>query len=548
MKTNLIFLLTCLFLVPFQLKAQNNQDKILGFGSTGADVGYCVTTTENNIFLGGWFSNTVHFGQFTLTSEGGTDIFILQITEEGEVLWAKGFGGPFDDYIVDMKNDFNNTIYFTGSYGGMAYFGNKFLNGFGFSDTYLCSITFDGEVNWVLDGGGMGEDRAYRLSINPENNYVVFTGYYRSVAQFGTFTLPFSGTRSAFWAKVDTSGQYEWVISSGNDESDQSGYGVAIDSDNNIYIAGYFFSNTWQVGTIDLINSGYGSSDISLIKMDPLGNIIDAWAMGGPYDDLPRPLYYNNQSLYLGGYHYGEGDFLGLQLSGNGDFIRDSFVLKTNLLGEAIWGASQFSNDENELIGMYISNDNLWVTGGFMGTLNSINEPISIGGYDAFSLSIDEINGHFENATIVQSKGHDIFYGVSMQNDKNISIGYFSQIAIYEDTSIISKGGTDIVALLSSQINPAPSPLGINQVYDSKTIQIYPNPVVSTCQIKQPNAENLITEIQIYDLMGNLVVSQQVNNTSAETCIDCTVLASGFYILKAIYQDGSFSGGKLKKH
>ncbi|MEI7983283.1 MAG: hypothetical protein WCI71_16660, partial [Bacteroidota bacterium] len=335
------------------------------FGSTGTDYGYCIVTESGFTYTGGWFEGSVTFGSTTLTSFGGTDMFITKMDSAGHVIWAQNFGGSGNDYIDGISPDGHGNLYFSGYFSGQAHFGPFLLTSKGYSDAYICRFTSDGEVKWVLNGGGIDPDQAYRLSASPTGDFVVFNGYFRNFAQFGKFTIPGMAGREYFIASVDSGGFYRWVFAVPG-ISDEVGYGIDVDTAGNVYSAGYFFSEIWQVGCYNLVNRG--SFDCSLIKLDSKGNLLWAKSFGGEGEDLPRVVKYHNGSLYIGGYHYGNGNFLGINLPGKGD--RDSFVIRADVDGNAIWAADGVSPIKDEMIGLAIDEEqNIYSCGAFSGTM-----------------------------------------------------------------------------------------------------------------------------------------------------------------------------------
>ena len=52
---------------------------------------------RRNIFVIGQFQGTADFGTGSLASAGYLDIFVAKYAPDGRPLWAKRFGGPYDD-------------------------------------------------------------------------------------------------------------------------------------------------------------------------------------------------------------------------------------------------------------------------------------------------------------------------------------------------------------------------------------------------------------------------------------------------------------------
>jgi hypothetical protein len=79
--------------------------------STGRTV---VTDQDGNVYAGGSFSGSFDFdngvGEITLSSNGQNDAFIAKYAPNGDLLWAKSFGGQNHDGIVRLAINENGDI------------------------------------------------------------------------------------------------------------------------------------------------------------------------------------------------------------------------------------------------------------------------------------------------------------------------------------------------------------------------------------------------------------------------------------------------------
>jgi hypothetical protein len=75
---------------------------------------------------------------------------------------------------------------------------------------------------------------------------------------------------------------------------------------------------------------------------------------------------------------------------------------------------------------------------------------------------------------------------------------------------------------------------------NTKKAFIYPNPSHEQVFIE---AQNQMSEIKIYDMVGKMVLSQQAK-TSQET-VNTTKFSSGVYLLNILYENGSFTNQRL---
>jgi alpha-tubulin suppressor-like RCC1 family protein len=179
---------------------------------------------------------------------------------------------------------------------------------------------------------------------------------------------------------------------------------VAVDSEGNIYAAG-FFSGTVDfdpgLGVFNLTESG--GRDIFISKLTSTGDFIWAKRIGGAGTDEARSIVVNdNGDVFVTGFFGGNIDFdpgsAVYDISSRGGF--DVFVVKLNGAGDFIWAKS--IGGTNYEMGMGIAFDgsgNLLVVGNFYGTMdadpsgNTFNL-ISNGDADVFICKIDSI-GNF---------------------------------------------------------------------------------------------------------------------------------------------------------
>jgi PKD repeat protein len=97
------------------------------YGSTGFDLGESIEVDGNgNVYTTGYFNETVDFDPNTntllLVSNGGIDAFIQKLDSNGNIAWAKNYGGPTQDISESLALDNYGNIYTTGHFGNTSDF------------------------------------------------------------------------------------------------------------------------------------------------------------------------------------------------------------------------------------------------------------------------------------------------------------------------------------------------------------------------------------------------------------------------------------------
>ncbi len=179
---------------------------------------------KGQIYATGFFGNTVDFDpgpqELNLSSNGLEDIYLIKLNNEGNLLWAKSFGGSGTDWgsSITISSESKPSIYITGLY----------------ENTVDFDPSFSTEYNLTSEGG-----------------------------------------RDIFISKFDALGNYIWTKSLGGTTNDW-GLSLATDVANNLYLTGNFTSPTVVIDNIILTNANPGGSrqDIVILKLNDSGSSI----------------------------------------------------------------------------------------------------------------------------------------------------------------------------------------------------------------------------------------------------------------------------------
>jgi hypothetical protein len=173
-------------------------------GGTNKDAAFGIAVDgSGNSYITGEFQGNATFGSTTLTSTSSQpDIFIARYDASGNVLWAKQAGGNSSgDYGRNIAVDGSGNSYITGEFEGSASFGNTTLTSSGGVDIFVAKYDASGNVLWAKRAGGNLEERASGIDLDGSGNTYI-SGYFLGEASFGSITITSSGASDSIYCKT----------------------------------------------------------------------------------------------------------------------------------------------------------------------------------------------------------------------------------------------------------------------------------------------------------------------------------------------------------
>ena len=189
-------------------------------------------------------------------------------------------------------------------------------------------------------------------------------------------------------------------------------------------------------------------------------------------------------------------------------------------------------NVHTDLIVGNVSPDGIFIGGGFVGGNNALGLDDSDGdGIWSGSMSLDAAGGHFTilNGNCSDWSCKEDISGQSCAdannfNDRNNLLGGFSQ-------------DTTLNLIYGSCATPS---TGIDELTNS--FSIYPNPSNSLITIQ---AANTIKTVNIYNMIGNLVMVKNLSNN--QSTLNIENLTNGVYFMELNLSNGSILNSKFIK-
>jgi len=384
-------------------------------------------------------------------------ICTILFTQVPDWLWASRAGGYDNDISYSIAIDNQGNHYITGAYGGTVSFGTTTLiSSSVFLDVFIAKLDSNGNWLWAVSAGGASSDRGNSIAVDTCGNLYV-TGDFRETANFGTTQLIGNGVTNIFVAKLDTDGNWLWVLQSvGTSPSDfVIRPSLAIDNANHVFVTGYF-SGIMSFGNLPpLTNNGNYSLFIS--KLDSNGNWIWAkQAEGTGFSYSSNVTLEDSINIYLCGYFSGNIVIGITQLTSSGS--SDVFAAKLDTNGNWLWAIRAGGTDYEHCSSIALDNsEHIYLTGEFSGTASFGTITLTsswIGDYDIFIAKLDT-SGNIIWAVGAGGVESDCGNSITVDNSDNIYLaGSFSNTAVFGSTSLTSSGVSDVlVAKLDSSGN-----------------------------------------------------------------------------------------------
>lgn len=421
-------------------------------GGLGVDVGRCIEALpDGGCVVGGSFGGTANFSGQWVAGRGLTDGFVARYSANGDLLWVHSLGGYRDDAVRGMAIDQANNVYVCGTFTDTIIFVLTATDTVAFGsaggvDMFLAKYSADGDFLWATTMGGPGEDLATDVAFHPEGALYVTGGFEKRCVFAGVFALLSQGGRDVFLARFSPTGFLYGASRAGGLYND-TGAGVAIASDWNVYVAGDFDQQA-SFGTNTVQSNG--STDVFLAKYSYTQPVWVRTA-GGPTIDVATGVATDLQgTVTVCGYFLGQCVFPTGTLNAQG--YNDVFVARYSDAGQCLWARSLGGGALDNALGIDVTWDGqIFVTGLFDSQFVVGQDTVTGQGYDVFVTHLNASGQHLY--TQVAGAGNaDIGQAISVGPNSELYItGYYFYFADFGPTTLgIAENGDAFVAKLTS--------------------------------------------------------------------------------------------------
>jgi len=403
---------------------------------------------------------------------GQADIYVVKLDANGNLLWTRTVGGTGDELgssIIETDD------------GSLIVVGSTTTFGSGFDDVYIVKLSSGGNLEWTRTIGGGLEDAGKSIIQSNDGGFVVGG----STNSFG------AGLKDFYILKLDSTGFLQWQRTIGGSNTDECS-SVVHTNDGNYAFCGETYSFT------------AGDFDCYVVKLDSIGNLMWTKSIGGVNQEWNCKMIETHTgdlaiACYTTSFGYGSGDFYSIKLDSSGNLIWSMTVGGAG--GEEAWCVAE--TDNGELI--------------YAGSTNSFS--LNQGDNEIFYVQFDSLGqtcGNLINNTPTLGSG-----GI---------VGNGSGSTMSTTGGLIGTGG---VIQSIGVMNMVCVQVGINEISTNDNIEVYPNPGNGIFHISlNQNAVLDDYHLEIYNVMGELVKAQSLNQNRTGPDVDLTSQPDGIYFVE----------------
>ncbi|MGC4129281.1 MAG: T9SS type A sorting domain-containing protein [Bergeyella sp.] len=492
-------------------------------------------------------------GETSSQSNNGYDYHILKLDQQGQKVWEKYFGGTKHDYLAASVATQEGGFLLAGtSYSNQS--GDKTENNMGASDIWLVRLNENGEELWQKTLGTKSNDDASSVVQTTDEGFFVAGNINENKKLFGSKDVFVSkldktgklinttifGSKSldevtdmaptsdggAILAIYSTSGKSENLNYSADNNSNENNS----PANQNGKTASELISTTKTF--IGKSEGNFGNGDYWIVKLDKNASVEWQKTFGGKEDDQPKTIAFTENGYVIAGESRSQPSG---NKKGNIEEGTDIWILNLDKSGNEIWQKSYNFGNRDVAMSLDVirktNKDNFSEDKGFL-----------LGGYTQAEGKVKSDDETFW-MLYIDKNGKEVWRkyveGKEKKQEERLVSAILSRDGSYvlagTSAEELGKENWKIVKLLDSDVE---------DLIDSKNIQIYPNPVKDYCYVEIGlDFEN--ADLYLYDMAGKVI--QQLQTKNKITKINTGKLPQGIYVVSAITSENKKLSTKIVK-
>ena len=379
---------------------------------------------DGYIYLIGNYSDSTCLG--TKKTFGQDDLFIVRYSPDGIANWQQHINTEDYCHVSTIITDKDGNFYLGGYFRNQFKLGEFEFNAEKTPDMFIARLDTSGNVDFVTRLKGDFRARKILLHTFIDNSLLVACSYNNKVeVNDSIFVNNYIGSDILMF-ELDIEGNLQKSCIIGGEGEDIIN-DMFIDSTNCIYTS-FSFEKNINFNNRKIVSNG--KSDALLLVMDKEFNMIFKKQLGGIYNDFGMSVKLDNDNnIVFIGSHSGEmmiNETIKMKTVGGVDV----FICKYDINGKLLW-ADNFGGKANDFISSAAINsyNDIYLFGNFRGEINKINNIVNSKGFshDIF-LAKYSTDGQFKFIETLGDTNTDIGRKIIIDAENNILLtGNFNE-------------------------------------------------------------------------------------------------------------------------
>ncbi|MCB0823212.1 MAG: T9SS type A sorting domain-containing protein [Bacteroidales bacterium] len=509
----------------FQINWQNC------YGGSQSDIPYDMAVVDGGYLIVGGTSSAD--GDVTY-NHGNTDVWLMKIDFEGNLLWEKTIGGSNAEYCSQIINPLDNSYYLLcttlSSDGDISF--DPYPES---TDFWIVKIDDEGNIIWDKIVGGNAGDDVWAGSLTNDGGIVMIGTTY---SNDGDVSISYGGPDS--WiVKLSSESILEWDFTIGTDWIDK-GQAIIATSDGGYLAESSSILLEGGYGNIFSTPHSYGWTDGVIFKLD--SNLQVEWQKcygGSDHDGIFGMLEIEDGYILTGSTSSNDGDVSGWYGAS------DSWILKIDFNGNIIW--------QNPLGGSYGESGSIIIqnsSGSFYSIVNTYSNNGDVSGNHSISIFDSDLwlvklnnDGELTSQQCIGGIRTDcIEFGVIKKSEHTFVLAAQTNFGPSYDVQCDPHGVYPDNDFWVLEISDSTTGI-VEPAFNNDLINIYPNPAKDYMILETKEHNQLDhSEILIRDIYGNQITTVMLN--SNQTVWDTRSIAPGIYFYRTVI-DGEVVSGKI---
>ncbi len=254
-------------LIKYNAKGELQWCKQIVIGSLINDIYSLVENSSKEYLITVQISSSITYtlpnGEM-ISSKGDYDGLVIKCNELGEITFYKTIGGTGEDAITTAIQTSDGNIYIGGYFSNSITLENgTTLQANGNTQGFIIKYNQSGEIEWSKSIGGSGAESVQALMQRSDGKIIVGADSTAGFALEDGFSIGNNGSKDFVFLQYDRNGKLEATKLVGGNDYDNI-YKMKETSDGAILVIGYYYSDTIDLGNGEILTNISGSDGIAL--------------------------------------------------------------------------------------------------------------------------------------------------------------------------------------------------------------------------------------------------------------------------------------------